>query len=215
MGDVRRAYGGAKKRGSRSIHPDNEVPLNTLSWHLGFADGNLRTDPTGVDRGISRKGGLVVFGGPNSTRLTGAAWGFRHLGDNNYEMDDNWPIQLRYYGISNPNHPSIPKHRIQYRRPDGELCPPAVPWFFVDRHNPEWPLHQEKEAPLDEKGHIYRPKNNHLLITRLPQLLGDHIDGPDSLLVMEGNNGIGTRAAELLVTGRSRGVERCQETSRH
>ena len=199
-GELRHSYDGN--------HPDNAVAEKILRPVLGLYDREPQPDYDGSNRKIDLEGPLVTFGGPNSTPLTALAWEFRGRNKRELDRDPDAVIPLRFYGMSNEKDQSLPRYRIRYTRADKRSFP-TIPWPFMDKMCPDNPVTPKPgkflEEIMDQQGEtrgVHLPLDNYLLVTRLPNYLGGDRQGMPSswpqLLVFEGNNGIGTRGAELL-----------------
>lgn len=202
---VRRCFVG---RSGNAPHPDNLIAKDTLSSVLGWYDQELREDDSGALLGSGRDGGVNVFGGPNSTSFTSAVWEFSGEGRHMKRDPTNAALPLRWWGISDDDDPRIPAdYRLNYLRSD-QPTPPKdywsfAPYPFIDQRTGER-LAPDPDADIEpvkpNRPRLCSVANNYLLITKLPNFL---LGGSGNIVVFEGNNGIGTRAAELLIAPES------------
>jgi len=183
-------------------HPDNRVAREQLSYCLGYYDFEQVEDQDGSMRHVNYDSARTIFGGPNSTPLTKAVWEFDGVDDRHLDRSPTASLPLRFWGISNDDDERIPNdYRLNYLRADHTTTPKNHPWSFVpypyvDALHPGRLYTPKPDALISTDGPfpIYTTKNNYLLVTRLPNILGS-----GRPVLFEGNNGIGTRAAELLL----------------
>lgn len=191
-------------------HPDNLDLAVKFAPSLGMLDLNLSKDPEGHMR---RRGNLatadqIVYGGPNSTPFTRLAWEFWGPNTRQLVRRSDPSVPLRFVGESNElNKKGIPDYWIQYVNADGKLEQEEA-WPILDKRNanrPYAPKPGKYAGTLIKNPEIkaYLPMDNYLTITKVPNFVGkppnkaDHRLWPN-IVVIEGSNGIGTRAAELL-----------------
>jgi excisionase family DNA binding protein len=184
-------------------HPDNLAAGDVLSPIFGMHDQKGKQSPESRQPVESPEGDFVLIGGPTSTHLTRVAWEFE--GTNLRQLDRPLEpiIPFRFYGISNEQDSRIPRERVGWHL-EGVGPVSTVPWPYIDTTGGIDSLIPK----LDKKfkvngGDAYLPRNNYLLVTKLPNFLsarrqGDPITWP-KMVVFEGNNGLGTRGAELLL----------------
>lgn len=184
-------------------HPDNLAAGRALAPILGMLDSEPIQIPKSNRLKILPEGDFVLIGGPNSTPLTKIVWEFD--GPNDRELD-RAPIPvlpLRFYGVSNVKDSRLPQEPIGWRL-EGVGPVTTVNWPFVDMKQNEELIIPQPGSRIEVKGKkAYLPYDNYILVTKLPNFLSPTRQGYPrlwpQLLVFEGNNGVGTRAAELLI----------------
>jgi excisionase family DNA binding protein len=203
-------------------HRDNVAAANALIKPLGILSNyKPLVVPSNLRIGIDPRGDLVVIGGPISTVLTQIAWEYSGPEGRALERPKNPIVPLRWYGVADAKDASIVRDfPISWKMEGVGAVGPAANWPFEDtktgtRIRPEpgemFPVRGKK---------AYVPKDNYLLITKFPNFLspdfGELLSLDPSvwphLWVFEGSHGLGTRAAELLVS--SAGLKALQEAER-
>jgi hypothetical protein len=198
---------GEVRPSSGRFHPDNEAAFLRLATALGV---DFRAGHAEPSLNMVRNGDVFLVGGPKSTGLTRVAWEFE--GDDEARLTrPAEPIlkQLRWYGVSDES--DIHDTRIGWRLESvGPVA--AANWPLVDtktkkRYRGANPSRNSIITASGEE--VFEPKDNWLIVTRLPNFLADlrslpnlDLRSPDTwpgLLVFEGAHGLGTRAAELLL----------------
>lgn len=150
----------------------------------------------------------VVYGGPNSTPFTRLAWEFWGPNTRQLTRRSDPSVPLRFIGESNElNVKQIPDHWIEYVKADGKIEQEEA-WPMVDLSNGRTyaPRPKTEAGSLVKDGRTIKtflPLDNYVTITRVPNFVGRPPDKSDhrlwpSIVVIDGSNGIGTRAAELL-----------------
>lgn len=197
-----------------SYHPYHRLTGDALLEPLGLHPPSEATRRLAHGLPQQPHGDKIVFGGPNSTIETARAWGFQ--GSSQRELKRVDPVlPLRWYGISAESElGSEQANVIVYGMGRGRVAQ-TKNWPIVDLAVPDQPLVSARvRLTAEERASLppltvpsrqaFRPESNWLIITRVPNFLDPHFLRYDTfarptLLVVEGVNGVGTRAAELLV----------------
>lgn len=203
------------------VHPDNLAAADSLRAPFGLPP--LRDTlqwklPTETFVELNRDGDILCFGGPTSTPLTEVLWEFEEIEPGNHlrlRRCSSPILNLRFWGVSDINE-TLRYDKIGWVMEHvGPV--PGWRWPIVDDLRPQdqWYVPTD-DVPItitDERGDKYtlrRPGNNYLVVTRLPNFLHSSFAQVEKLkdlalgvfpkiVVIEGTNGIGTRAAELLI----------------
>jgi hypothetical protein len=195
---------------------------NALIKPLGILnDWKPLVVPSDFRIGIDPRGDLVVIGGPVSTVLTKIAWEYSGPKGRALRRPEDPIVPLRWYGIADAKDASIVQDfPISWEMEGVGAVGPTSNWPFEDTKTGTR-ITPEPGDKVPVKGQeAYVPKDNYLLITRLPNFVapdfGELLSRDPSvwphLLVFEGSHGLGTRAAELLVS--SVGLKALQEAER-
>jgi len=203
-------------------HRENVAAANALIKPLGLlSDYKPLVVPSNLRIGIDPRGDLVLIGGPVSTVLTQIAWEYSGPEGRALRRPENPIVPLRWYGVSDAKDASIARDfPISWKMEGAGEVGPTVNWPFEDTITGMRIRPEPGEMVTVRVQKAYVPKDNYLLITRLPNFLspdfGELLSLDPSvwphLLVFEGSHGIGTRAAELLVS--SVGLKALQEAER-
>lgn len=201
------------------FHGDNYLTSAVLREPLGLP--NEGQQPENVNRAISPdwRGDLFVIGGPNSTKETMIAWEFEGSDDQHLtrpeERGDQPIIPLRWYGVSDATRAvQLGAPRVAYKIPESGARV-TLGWPFVEVRDGRivrpWVPRPSPEALHISDQRYPVPDNNYLCITRMPNILSpqfpqalaeQRLQDVPYLLVIDGSNGIGTRASELLTDSR-------------
>jgi hypothetical protein len=191
-------------------HPDNRAAEGALLELLGITNDTVFEEADELE--IAGDGGLVLFGGPNSTPYTSVAWEFDGPNYRQLRRSENPILPIRFYGLSDVTDPTLVRDvRIGWDLEGvGEVS--TVNWPYIDTYRsgktyrPEPDRRQNKRLTVKGES-VFLPYDNYLLVTRLPNFMlrdlstldGVHPSVWPHLLVIEGNHGLGTRAVELLL----------------
>ena len=203
----------AHTRVKGGTHPDNRAAVSAFLGPLGITDATLLH--SAEDLAVAGDGDLVLFGGPNSTPLTSTAWEFDGPNSRQLRRPDKPILPLRFYGLSDETDRTLVRDKRIGWHLEGVGEVGTVNWPYIDtylpgkRYRPEPDYRANRQVLLNAADTTYLPLSNYLLITRLPNFmvqdmsaLGDlHPNVWPHLLVVSGNHGLGTRAAELLLEG--------------
>jgi len=195
---------GRERHFYEGTHPDNLAAGRTLHSVFGMYDAKPIQMPSDSWNKISPDGDIVLVGGPNSTELTMIAWEFDVPNMRELDRDPNPIIPLRFFGISNTKSASLGRDRVGWNL-EGVGPVSTVNWPYIDVKRGEELIIPDLgggKIEVNEED-VYLPFENHLLVTRLPNFLSSKRQGHPSswpqMLFFQANNGIGTRAAELLL----------------
>jgi hypothetical protein len=202
-------------------HRDHLTPWACLNYALGIGLWrSIRILPADYLQ-ITPEGDLFVIGGPVATPITKHAYEYRGPNDNALRRDHaKAALPLRFYWMADQTSDLVDKQvAIGWRLEDGRaVSSPAMP--IIDTRAPA-----EPKAPIPNRSRpirglrrpdgrkVYLPKNNFLIVTRLRNFIAVDPEDPlfegedcPSIVLIEGNNGIGTRGFELLSNSNYRPV---------
>jgi len=155
-------------------------------------------------------GDMVVIGGPMSTPIVADAWQYHSLGDSGFTRAEKPLLRLPYsFLVDGTDDRMKTMKKVGWVMADGTLGKslnrPLID--LNDRHSLHIPGYDKETIVVDgERVHV--PSDNDLVITRLPNFLSkeysiDRGRNPTTwgnLIVIQATNGLGTRAAGLLLT---------------
>lgn len=199
---------------AEGAHPDNAAAGRALRPVLGMYDQPpaIDTGPDSSQLKILTEGDVVLLGGPASTHLTRIVWEFE--GSNNRELkrDPNPILPLRFYGLAEVNNLSVQQCGHVGWRLESVGHIRTINWPFMDTKKKQLIVPERgpkkstylSDNKIEIQGEsVWLPYDNYLIVTKLPNFLSSRRQGHPSswpqLLVFQGNNGVGTRAAELLL----------------
>jgi hypothetical protein len=200
-------------------------PYSTDNWAAGVALAR----PLGLDAfspvsslptpgiPLHRKGDLFVVGGVNSTDETMIAWEFDGPNDLQLRRPQRPILPLRWHYLADITEPSLRDAVPLAYSSQNSQAKAVLPWPIVEVDPAIGTVRrllmpEASTVTVTVQGNrISVPRNNYVIITRLPNFLAPEFGRPHppnhsrkpSMLVIEGTNGIGTRAVELLTTSRS------------
>ncbi|WP_448623564.1 hypothetical protein [Geodermatophilus sp. URMC 64] len=204
-----------------NFHPDNWAAACALGSPLGYPHS---VDYVTREHGtVSLEGNVALFGGCTSTDETTIAFEFEGPNDRTLRRPVKPLIPLRWCELGDVNDPAVadtgpvaynyegvgPRRTAAWPVVELDMQSGKATHYYIPRLSRESVDVQEQSLPL--------PSDNYLYITRLPNFLDENFD-PDRrdnwrhMLLFSGSNGIGTRAAELLIT--SGGLDQLEEASR-
>lgn len=196
--------------GPLAHHPDNWAAGVRLSSAIGL--GNLTPQQYRLRNGgpLQLGGDLFIFGGSNSTEETAVAWEFEGDDDQHLTRRAAPLIPLRWWGVSDPQHPAVRDAEPVAFYMEGAGPRSAKGWPLIDNLTNDVigaPITYKHDTIAVNDKRVKLVQSNFVLITRLPNYLDPQFpevaDKPAEwphMLVVEGGNGIGTRAAELLAS---------------
>ena len=188
------------------FHPDNRAAGKALVRAFGMLDQKPESrKPSDPALEIDPNVDLVLIGGANSTPYTQAAWEFDGPSDRKLRRPEKPILPLRFYGLSDATDPELAQGpRIGWYLETVGLVD-TVNWSYVDTYNNNKRITPQRGNQIRVTGKdVYEPLDNYLLVTRLPNFLSAKSlaqSDPGTwprLVALEGNHGLGTRAAELL-----------------
>jgi hypothetical protein len=192
------------------LHPENAAASATLRRELRLLDQNEETRDT-VD--YNPTDNMVVVGGINSNIRTMIAWEASGPSMDRLsrpeERGEEPLIPLRWFGSSDRADESLLAAGPVGWRMEGQGVVSTIDWALRDTVADEsLPSVRGRKSVLDRDGRKVNPLlSNYLYITRMPDFLhpGFAALSPSEwpyMTVFQGMHGAGTRAIELLVTGR-------------
>ena len=135
---------------------------------------------------------IVAIGSPEAEILTQILFGYDRIDGSGLQYSGD-TIDLPYRWLENPSEVST-----EYLRPSNS---------GEDHWRPNWPIVSEvgvKQKKLYPKvGKDGRLRSDYLLITRVPNYLGDGIGLGRSFVSIAGSHGIGTKAIKLFVRNKN------------
>jgi hypothetical protein len=156
------------------------------------------------------KGDMAVIGGPLSTPIVGLAWQYEAVGKSGFKRAKDLLLRLPYSFLVDETDPRMNTMRkFGWIMADGSLGKSMNrPVIDLDDSSKLYIPHSSTETIEVGGEHLSVPGQNDLIITRIPNFLStqynlDRGTNPatwGSLVVIQATNGIGTRAAGLLLT---------------
>ena len=192
------------------LHPENAAASATLRRELGLLDQHEETRD--VVR-YSPMDDIVMVGGINSNTRTMIAWeasgpSMERL-SRPEERGEEPLIPLRWFGSSDRGDPSVLETGPVGWRMEGQGVVSTVNWALRDTVTREsLSAARGRRSVLDRDGRpTYALLSNYLYITHMPNFLHPNFAALSpaewpNMTVFQGMHGPGTRAIELLVTGR-------------
>lgn len=202
-------------------HPDNLAAGSVLIEPLQLLDFAQGVEATDWAMAVELGRDFVVIGGANSTPASMIAWEFEGPNDRELTRRPSPFIPLRYYGISDVTDPAVAQDVPIAWRLEGQGFVSSANWHLVDTEREEGNNRIRVQPGIRvalETGDAYLPRDNFLVVTRLPNFLSPEFGDLDpslwpQLLVFEGMHGPGTRAVELLLS--AAGLEALRSAKTH
>lgn len=198
----------------KELHPEHLAGSCPLIEALSLLDETPIVLEDNELQEIDTNGDMILMGGANSTDLSMLAFEYEEVAPRSYIRRPDAFIPLRYYGIADCNYLGLQGPAAWNMEETGPVSVVSRPFFDIVRQRRLW-LDRTREAEVEVEGRLFpRLLSNNLLITKLPNFLDPHfknyapvdLDGVvPSIVIFAGNNGVGTRALELLLetSGRS------------